>query len=324
MTIMRARGRRMAKTVLSGGKFKGYDDAKHYNAETLHLAGLKDLWSALHRLLPLHDRCIVRGKLIHGEQASRIRRLAYRDNHTGDEPTLIEVPRRWLALDADSIALPDNIQTHDLIACADVVMKALPAAFEDARAIIQASAGHAIKPGARLRLWFWCDRPLLGDEAKRWLAGRPFDSSVFRTVQPIYTAAPIFTDGMKDHLPHRLAKWPGYGLLHVPAAEELAPRQQPLSRPRSIASDTTARRMLQRCLDRVSRAGEGQRHVALRSASLTAGGLLGVDVAESEAAQLLLEAVQHAGGSNVDARNAAATIAWGLKKGSARPLRASL
>ena len=45
-------------------------------------------------------------------------------------------------------------------------MERLPSAFAEAEGIVQASAGHGIKPDIRLRLWFWLDRPITGAEAK--------------------------------------------------------------------------------------------------------------------------------------------------------------
>ena len=85
----------------------------------------------------------------------------------------------------------------------------LPPTFTGAACIVQATASHGIKPGARLRLWFWCDRSLSGAECKRWLGKVPVDHSVFGAAQPIYTAAPVFADGAAEHLPCRLLALPG-------------------------------------------------------------------------------------------------------------------
>jgi hypothetical protein len=38
-------------------------------------------------------------------------------------------------------------------------------AFHGARCIAQATASHGIKPGCRVRLWYWLDRPTTGGEA---------------------------------------------------------------------------------------------------------------------------------------------------------------
>jgi hypothetical protein len=104
----------------------------------------------------------------------------------------------------------------------------LPPPFRQATGIVQASAGHGIKPGCRLRLWFWCSRPMAGAELKRWLHAFPVDRSVFGAAQPIYSAAPLFTPGVADHLPRRIDKWPGAGVLAVPSAQELQPPPRPI------------------------------------------------------------------------------------------------
>ena len=54
-----------------------------------------------------------------------------------------------------------------------------------------------------MRLWFWLDTALSDDEAKVWLRDAPVDLAVFNAVQPIYTAAPIFSDGRADPVPVR-------------------------------------------------------------------------------------------------------------------------
>ena len=80
---------------------------------------------------------------------------------------------------------------------------ALPEEFWTADCIVQATAGHGIKPGMRLRLWFWLSRPLGRGELDRWFANSPVDRSVFRTVQAIYTAAPVFeNDAARITCPH--------------------------------------------------------------------------------------------------------------------------
>ena len=279
-------------------------------------------WRALHGLVPRWDCCVVRGQLIRGEQAKRIRRLVYRDAKTGDEPTLIDVPRRWLALDSDRVPRPANVPAANLLACAAQVIERLPAAFARATTIVQATAGHGIKPELRLRLWFWCSRAITGDELGRWLAAAPLDPCVFRPAQPIYTAAPLFAHGLSDHLPQRLAKRVDQGPLHVPSAEELRPPPAPPPATRTaLADDTALRRLIARTLDRIASASEGQRHVQLRAASRTLGGLLDTaGIPRSVVERDLLNAVLQAGGSDVDQRNATATIAWGLDKGTAAPL----
>jgi len=86
-------------------------------------------------------------------------------------------------------------------------------------------------------------------------------------------------------------------------------------------SADTVRWCLTNALRRVETAPGGHRHVDLRNAALTIGGLLDVaSLSSDEAAEALLAAVLRAGGDYVDRRNARATIAWGLEQGRLRPL----
>lgn len=154
--------------------------------------------------------------------ARGLRRLLHPDPQTGDCATLLDVPRAWLALDLDGLPLPDGLDPHDLAACGEVARLALPHAFRTAACIIGATAGHGFKPGARLRLWCFLSRPMIGAELKRWLGNAPVDRALFSAAQVIYTAAPLFT-GMKDPLPARLVRLDGAARVVVPNTEELAP-----------------------------------------------------------------------------------------------------
>jgi hypothetical protein len=193
-----------------------------------------------------------------------VRRLAFADKETGDQPTLREAAHRWLALDVDSVGRPDGAPANDLLGCAAEVVQRLPGAFHAARCIVQASASHGIKPGCRLRLWYWLDRPTTNAELKRWLRGAPVDPSVFRTVQPIYTAAPVFAAGVLDHLSTRLAVRDGSPIVGVPSPAALAPPpprpSPPMPIPGSPGSGGYAVAALTNAAVRVGRAGIGQRH----------------------------------------------------------------
>jgi hypothetical protein len=137
-------------------------------------------------------------------------------------------------------------------------------AFHGTRCIVQASASHGIKPGCRLRLWYWLDRFTTGAELTRWLRRTPADPSVFRTVQPIYTAAPVFAAGVRDHLPKRIMMVQGRPLVPVPSPEALAPPPPRPVAPMPIAgapgSGGYAAAALNNAAARVQSAPVGQRH----------------------------------------------------------------
>jgi hypothetical protein len=317
VTILAARGKRLAKVIRPDRTILDYDKAFRFDATTVTLAGLQDIRHLLEKLLPRSERAVVRGALIDCDAAENIRRLVHPDEKTSDAATLRDVPRRWLALDADGVARPDDVAPTDLLACADAVIDRLPPAFSRAACIVQATGSHAIKPGCRLRLWYWCDRPLAGDEAARWLEKTPCDPSVFRCAQLIYTAAPVFSPGVQDHLPARLIEWPGEDWLRCPDAEALAaPKsERPNTDGQTVAGNTSAtkygRGALIKAADAILQAREGKRHltITVEAANLARLVHAGV-VAESDVRTVLRRAAEGAGKNDADEIESA--INWGL------------
>ncbi len=316
ITIMRAPGKRLAKLHTADGECQDYDSPFRYDAAAVPVAGLQDVLELLRKLLPRHDRCVVRGELLAGGSATGIRRLVHTCNKTGDAPTLADVPRRWLALDWDGIARAESVPAADLERCGDIALEQMPKVFQRTACIIQASANHGIKPGCRLRGWFWCDRPLKTREIMRWLSGTPCDPSVWRPAQPIYTAAPVFGPGRSEHLPSRLLMLPGEDWLICPSPDDLAdPPAQPQTPPERVARGAHANRYVDRALsdaaDAIISAGVGKRHDTLISESrnlarLVKAGLL----AEGDLREVLTRAAAHAG--KADAAEIASCLAWGL------------
>lgn len=265
ITVIRARrGKRLAKLIRADGTIADYDSAFFVDLLPQQIDGLDALRDLLSRLMPRPDCAVIRGVPIDPDCRFGVRRLAFADKKTGDRPTLREAAHWWLALDVDGVARGEDVPAHDLAQCAAEAIQRLPGVFHAASCIIQASASHGIKPGCRLRLWFWGDRATTDAELKRWLRGAPVDPSVFRTVQPIYTAAPVFAAGVLDHLPMRLAVREGSPVVAVPSPAALAapPRQPspPMPPPGSPGAGGYAFAALTNAAVRVRRAGIGQRH----------------------------------------------------------------
>jgi hypothetical protein len=215
ITVLQARDRRLAKRIGLDGSIEDYDYAKHFDLVAIPVDGLDHLEDDLRRLLYQPDRCVVRGGI--AGRAMGVRRLLHPDDD--DPASLVDVPRRWLALDVDSLALLPGVEVEDIAACASAAIVELPAEFHGIRCIAQATASHGFKPGMRLRLWFWLDRPAGGAELKRWLASSPVDPALFGANQPIYTASPIFI-GRSDPLQHRMVRLPGSPQVAVPELPE--------------------------------------------------------------------------------------------------------
>lgn len=314
LTVLRARGRRLAKLLHADGRSIGYDRAKTFTMHTVAVADLDALAGWLARLLPRRDCCIIRGEPLDLTQTDPQRRLLYPDRETGELPTVREQARHWLALDMEGVVLPPDVPAADLRRCAGLALARLPHAFTGARCIVQATAGHGFKPDLRLRLWFWCSRAMGGVELKRWLRGTPADPSVFNAAQPIYTAAPVFAPGCSDPLPARMLVLDGAAVVTPPTPAALAP---PPPQPRSDASVPAspgtgaayARKALAHAVARIT--GGGNRHPAIVSearslARLVTAGLL----VEAELRTVLHAAAKQAGKD--DETEIDACIAWGF------------
>jgi hypothetical protein len=312
ITILHARGRRLAKAVRRDGEIEGYDSAKTVDLFETAIADLEALEGLLRRLEPRGDCCVVRGSIADPSRVTAVRRLLYRDAETGDEPTLREVPRRWLALDFDTLPLPEGVEPEDLIACAHAAIESLPEEFLWVRTVVQATAGHGLKPGLRLRLWYWLDRPVCGDELKHWLQCVPVDRSVFGAAQVIYTAAPIFLPGAFDPLPTRIAVIPGADAVIVPTPDKFQPPPRPIALNHPGEDDFNGR-AIEGLIRSVVQAGNGNRNSMLYWASRCMAEKVALHAIDQETARALLEEAAQAAGLRPN--EAAATVRSGLRHG---------
>jgi hypothetical protein len=273
ITVLRCeQGRMLAKTIRGDGSIIPYDQAKYFDAVEV---GVADLDHLTHHLAFLSHRprcCIVRGALVDGPRATRIRRLLHVDRETGDRATLRDVPRPWAMFDFDDLVDHQDVPTGRLVACGEIAIRALPAEFYGCQFVVQASASHFFKAGLRLHLWCWLSRPTYGHELRRWLAGTPVDPAVFGAAQIIYTAAPVFGDGAHDPLLARQVVIPGLPFVQVPPPETLAlpllpERAFPIPTP--ARDDSAGRRYaeaaLRRAVERVATAAEGSRNIQLNA-----------------------------------------------------------
>ena len=313
ITILRARGRRLCKTITADGGVRGYDSARTFDMFKLEVSSLDDLHAILADLAGQRDRCVVRGAIADPARTRGVRRLLHADPQTGEQPTLRDVPRRWLALDVDGMPLSKGCDARDLFSCGIGAILSLPAEFHGAACLAQATASHGLKPGMRLRLWCWLSRPTSGVELAQWLRGTPhLDRASFSAAQVVYTASPIFEAGT-DILKTRLVLVPGPGAARVPPAEALQPPPPPPPRPRprleTHASSNYARVALVNAATRIMAAGEGNRHRTILREARSLRRLVDAGaVAEAHARHVIEIAAQHAGKS--DDREIAGLWAW--------------
>jgi hypothetical protein len=321
ITVIRARGRRLCKLVHADGTTEGYDSARQVDLHQVDLPDLEGLAALLEQLAPRRDVCLVRGEIVDPARTVGVRRLCHPDAETGDQPTLREAAHRWLALDLDSLPMDRAIDPREIEDCARAVVRRLPEAFHDAACIVQATTSHGIKPGARLRLWYWCSRPVTNAECKIWLAQASVDRTLFTPAQPHYTATPVFA-GWDDPLPRRLGRLAGAPVVVPPPQEVLTPLQRPATDPGCLGAGAewpgggSAVVRFTALVCAVRRAVEGQRHPVLFWAACRAGEMVAAGELRAEsAAAVLAQAAIEAGGR--DARQAARTARDGIARGVA-------
>jgi hypothetical protein len=208
-----------------------YGNATRVRAEERPVSCLADLAAVLREVASDPKRCVIRGGLRDGFveaalQPEGVRRRLY--SRPGEPAAFEERARRWVACDLDSFDLPGFVDpVLDVDHVIDAALEQLPPAFADASFYWQLTSGHGIKPGGRVRLWFWLSRPTTNRELKIWLGGAKVDVAVFAAVQPIYTAAPLLPPGLIDFLPSRAGlRAGGCDDVEVPASDVLISRQK--------------------------------------------------------------------------------------------------
>lgn len=316
VTVLRARGRRLAKAIRSDYTIDDYDSARLFDLFAVPVDGLDKHLKLLDALSNRSDCCVVRGAIADPANTRGVRRLVHPDNETGDEPTLIDAPRRWLALDLDGLERPAIIAASDLASCAAIAIRALPIQFQDVACIAQATAGHGIKPGIRMRLWFWLGRATTGIELRRWLRGAPVDHSVFGPGQMIYTATPVFHAGAQDPLGERIVVLHGANeVVPVPSSSTLmTPPRRPIMEMTVNGGGISRYGFAALCAAtaRVTRAADGARHPTLLA---EATGLADLVSRNHLTAKAVADALCGAAGrAGLPEQEAADVIAWALAR----------
>jgi hypothetical protein len=178
--------------------------------------------------------------LIRGEHIGANRNYTRRDLQN-----FADAPRRWIALDFDTVLCPPEIAfPEDLGSAARYVRALLPAGFHDASCWVQATASAGIKDGVRLRLFFRLDQPVCSRGAKAWLNGCPVDDCLFQSVQPHFIAQPRFIPPASDPVSRRSLVQCGVfdrvtvpADFHAPARSEHRPSQATGRVPSSCARE---------------------------------------------------------------------------------------
>jgi hypothetical protein len=299
--------RRLAKVVTQtadGYHVEGYEAGSRYRAGHIDVASLEDIEAALWRLAEDGQSCVIRGAIRDGAQHKAIVNRCQHVQEDGRSPDWDHARpgRRWVAFDIDKMPVEAPAAGVDDTWLVGIVRQAramLPEPFASSSCCfkLSSSAGLDGWATASMHLWFWLDRPVYDLSWRRWADGVRVDPSLFRAVQPHYTADPVFV-GCADPLggcrigrivegpltvsvPAELTDYAGWLDVHK---AELAARTAELSAARarivegfgqsSSATRRYAMQALSGCLGDVLSAPIGGRHAQLVTKAYKLGGYI--------------------------------------------------
>jgi hypothetical protein len=211
-------------------KKRSYDDASRFDMRHVAVSDLEELAAVLDGLGP--HQAIVCGALVPelGNRGKDARRLLYPDGEK-DPATIQATPHYWVIMDIDGLPCPDGLDpVQEPEKAAHHIIAQLPEPFHGAGFRWQLTSSAGLKPGINMRLTFWMDRALTGEDLKAWLAPvtgigggkKLIDPAIYTANQVIYCAPPIL-EGVEDPVPQRSGVCAG-GLVRVP---ELRPSANP-------------------------------------------------------------------------------------------------
>lgn len=266
--------------------------------------------------------------LIRGTVRPDAPKVIQRTLKKGENPFILDTPSLLVPVDLDSEGAPEGLDTSDILAVGDYLRSRLPLELQDVSCVVQLSAGYGLwdyRPGQRMlkaRLWFLNDEAMTGAELRRWFKAHNkrgnhalMDAAVATPSQPIYTAAPLF-EGMTDPVPVRLALLLG----ERDAASVRPPVQQVAPVPVPGNKGVRCPAVLKAATRLIEQARDGEKHVALNTASYMAGGYVGGGACTREEARAALRAAIEAKSNVVDLDSAYQTIENGLLDGERAPL----
>jgi hypothetical protein len=191
------------------GVTQGFDKEWRWRLSFRDVPDIHSLFEALEKDSQNPKAAVVRGALRDHVDPDCVIHLRKDVNKWGDTAHFEECPRCWLMIDIDKQPLDDV----DLINAPEGTVKRaicrfLPECYQDVSFVWQLSSSAGLKDDGLLsiHIWFILDRPVGQDELKTYhvLKAPAIDPRPFQTVQVHYIAAPIFEDGITDHLSKRI------------------------------------------------------------------------------------------------------------------------
>ena len=206
ITMLHCHFGRAVKTFKADGTVLPYRAGKLFTWTQLECASLVAMLPILRAAEYEPNSFPIRG--VPRDTASSGRAVLRRAN--GPDAAFCDGCHHWMMLDIDGAPAPAGVDPTSDDALGHVV-SLLPAEFQGVSFIAQWSSSAGMKPSEiKVHLWFWLETPHTSAQLRSWARSLPrlpngkrlIDPAVYNSVQPHYTARPIF-EGMSDPLPIR-------------------------------------------------------------------------------------------------------------------------
>lgn len=183
-------------------EIRDYDNAAHFDVFERPVASIDELGVLLSKVERQPRYMMIRGKVLaSADLKNALRRKA--NGTDGGGACFEAAAHHVIPLDFDHIDCPVGFDpAAEPEAAARIAAALLPSEFYGVTCWWQFTSGAGVKPGIRIRLFYWGSRPTSDQELKAWLPSDVVDHSIFDPVQAIYTANPIFEEGA-DPVPVR-------------------------------------------------------------------------------------------------------------------------
>jgi hypothetical protein len=178
-----------------------YDNAYLYDHTEQEIENLIELSEVLMILESIYYACVIRGELIDQDgQQNNITRTKINVPSKGQKAYYREKAegRCWVCFDFDKV--PNFCKLEEPEEFLSFLVQMLGKEFKDVSYHYQFSSSAGLDDWDTIscHLWYWLSEPRTDAEMERWaLKNGEVDEAIFRTVQPHYTATPIF-DGVQD------------------------------------------------------------------------------------------------------------------------------
>ena len=285
---------------------RSYDQVTYFNFFESTISSLDELFNLCKRMLDKPRCCFIRARIKDHQKRRHVRRKYKED------ATLVLENCNWFALDVD---WQEQESSGNLVADANSVLLALPSRFANVECFVVASASYGIKPGIRMRMFFWSHNPVSNSDLKRALTGyeKICDPAIFNPIQPIYTAKPIFS-GIDDPVKQRIAWITPLGIFSS-VVEISADYEHYRGAKEKRYTKAKADKFIESALLKLTELTSGDRHNGLISCGYHLGKLVGQEHFErDEVIRRMYEACEYWIGKR-DTKKDMSTIIWAVDRG---------